>query len=125
MKPHPFAQKLRTNQTDAEKLFWRQVQNRALENFKFRRQVPFGKYILDFVCFEAKLVVEIDGGQHNESKTDDVRDEFLRREGFLVKRYWNNEVLENIEGVMSDLSHFLTLFKKPPHPNPLPQGERG
>ena len=82
--------------------------------------MPFGKYILDFVCFEAKLVVEIDGGQHNESKTDDVRDEFLRREGFLVKRYWNNEVLENIEGVMSDLSHFLTLFKKTPHPNPLP-----
>ena len=124
MKSNPFAHELRIYATDAERLFWSKVKNRQLENFKFRRQVPFRRYILDFVCFELKLVVEIDGGQHNESLTDGIRDRLLSDAGFLVKRYWNNEVLGNIEGVLTDLMETLVELQQTPHPNPLPQGER-
>jgi very-short-patch-repair endonuclease len=105
-------------------LFWGKVQNRQFENLKFRRQVPFGKYILDFVCFELKLVVELDGGQHNGSVSDKVRDGILHDEGVLVKRYWNNEVLGNIEDVLTDLLETVVARQHTPHPNPLPQGER-
>jgi very-short-patch-repair endonuclease len=104
LKTSVFAKELRCYQTDAEKLFWSKVRNRGFEGLKFRRQVLFGTYILDFVCFEPKLVVEIDGGQHNGSLKDGKRDDFLKSEGFVVKRYWNNEVLGNIEGVLTDLS---------------------
>ena len=82
MKSHPFARVLRVNSTQAEKLFWTKVQNRQFEGLKFRRQVPFGKYILDFVCFELKLVVEIDGGQHNDNPSDRLRDQLLSGQDF-------------------------------------------
>lgn len=124
MKSSPFAYQLRTYATDAEKIFWNKVKNRQFENLKFRRQVPFRNYILDFVCFELKLVIEIDGGQHNESSSDRIRDGLLKSEGFLVKRYWNNEVLGNIDGVLTDLQEVVEELWHPPHPNPLPQGER-
>ena len=76
---------------------------REIETIREELEVPFKNYILDFVCFERKLVVEVDGGQHSDSLADRTRNELLRAEGFQVARYWNNDVLQNPEGVLSDL----------------------
>jgi very-short-patch-repair endonuclease len=89
--------------TDAERKLWLMLRDRRLDGIKFRRQVPFGSYILDFVCFERRLVIEVDGGQHADLMTDRLRDARLRAEGFRVVRYWNNDVLKNPEGVLTDL----------------------
>ncbi len=97
------AKVLRTHQTDAEKKFWFQVNDRKFEGLKFRRQVKLGNYILDFVCFEKKLIVEIDGGQHGDNEDDKKRDKYFKDRGYIINRYWNNEVLNNIEGVLMDL----------------------
>jgi very-short-patch-repair endonuclease len=94
---------MRRASTDAEQNLWYLLRDRRLDGIKFRRQVPFKSYILDFVCFERKLVVEIDGGQHTDSKADQARDDLLRADGFHVARYWNNDVLRNAEGVLTDL----------------------
>ena len=101
--------------TDAERKLWFLLRDRRLDGIKFRRQVPFKNYILDFVCFERKLVVEIDGGQHTDSGIDQVRDDFLRAEGFQVARYWNNDVLRNPEGILTDLLD--RLARSDPSPN--------
>jgi very-short-patch-repair endonuclease len=86
---------------------WRLLRDRRLAAFKFRRQTPVEGYILDFVCFERKIVVEVDGSQHFESSHDKERDAALLREGFCVLRYWNNDVLHRPESVLEDiLSHF-------------------
>jgi len=97
------ARGMRRIATDAERKFWFLLRDRRLQGIKFRRQVPFGPYILDFVCFERRVVVEFDGGQHGDSTADNVRDTKLRTEGFQVVRYWNNDVLKNPEGVLTDL----------------------
>jgi very-short-patch-repair endonuclease len=97
------ARRLRVSQTDAETKLWRLLRGRRFVGFKFRRQVPFRNYILDFVCFEARLVVEIDGSQHAESKSDAIRDAMLRREGFQIKRYWNVDVLRQPNVVAEDI----------------------
>ena len=97
------ARTMRRISTDAEQKLWFLLRDRRLDGIKFRRQAPFKNYILDFVCFERKLVVEIDGGQHSDSGKDQARDDFLRAEGFHVARYWNNDVLRNPEGVLIDL----------------------
>jgi very-short-patch-repair endonuclease len=89
--------------TDAERKLWFLLRDRRLDGIKFRRQVPFGPYILDFVCFERGLVVEVDGGQHAESESDVKRDAYLRAEGFSTVRYWNTDVLKNPDGVLTDL----------------------
>jgi very-short-patch-repair endonuclease len=93
------SRRLRNNLTEAEKYLWYILRAENI-GFKFRRQVPIGKYIVDFVCLEKKLVVEIDGGQHVESQKDKIRDEWLGVQGFKVLRFWNNEVLENREEVV-------------------------
>jgi very-short-patch-repair endonuclease len=72
-----------------------------LDGHKFRRQFPLGPYIVDFVCLEAKLVIEVDGGQHNESQSDRIRDNWLAKQGFRVLRFWNNEVLQNTDSVLA------------------------
>ena len=112
------ARNLRKNQTDVEKLMWLLIRNNQL-GAKFRRQQPIGNYIADFYCPEKKLAIELDGGKHTESK-DRSKTEFLNQAGITVLRFWNNEVLENTEGVLQ------TIWDKiyPPHLNPLPQGER-
>src|SRR5581483_5131328 len=97
-----FAKQMRRTPTDAEAAMWRLLRNRRLANFKFRRQVPFQSYILDFVCFERRLVVEIDGSQHSP-ETDGHRDDRLIADGFRVARYWNNDVLQNPTSVLEDL----------------------
>ena len=90
---------LRSTMTDAERFLWRSLRRRAFGR-KFRRQEPIGPYIVDFVCFERRVVLELDGGQHLESDADRIRDRWLEGQGFRVLRFWNHEVLGNVEGVL-------------------------
>ena len=91
---------LRKSMTEAERTLWHILRNRQISNLKFRRQHPFGDYILDFVCLESKLVIEVDGGQHAEhAEYDEFRTQRLQTAGFRILRFWNNEVLQNIEAV--------------------------
>jgi very-short-patch-repair endonuclease len=94
-----FARKMRADSTEAENVLWQALRGKQLEGLKFKRQVPLDGYILDFVCFEARLIVEVDGGQHSESQSDAVRDRHFEAAGFRVLRCWNDEVLKNIDGV--------------------------
>lgn len=98
------ARGLRAKQTDAEKKFWREVKAKRFEGYKFRRQYPIGKYIADFVCVEAGVIVEIDGGQHCENAKDDMRTAFLNGLGYHVIRFWNNDILNNLQGSLQALS---------------------
>ncbi|SFJ13183.1 Very-short-patch-repair endonuclease [Bradyrhizobium sp. Gha] len=82
---------------------WRLLRDRRLSAYKFRRQVPIENYILDFVCFDKRLVIEIDGSQHAESQRDAVRDGALAAEGFSIARYWNNDVLQQPTSVLEDI----------------------
>jgi adenine-specific DNA-methyltransferase len=117
-----FTKELRKNQTDAEKTLWNTLRNRQLNRFKFRRQVSLGRYIVDFVCFESRLIVEVDGGQHADAVPyDETRTRWLGSQGFRVIRFWNNDVLMNLEGVWDRI---VEECGHTPHPNPLPQGER-
>jgi adenine-specific DNA-methyltransferase len=94
------ARALRSRPTDAEKFLWKHLRLRQLDGYKFRRQRPVGPYIVDFVCLEKKLVIEVDGGQHAENQVADCRrDAWLRSQGYEVLRFWNDEVLKKIDGV--------------------------
>ena len=97
----PIAKNLRKKLTDTERLLWTRLRAKQLEGLKFRRQEPIGEYIVDFVCYEKGIVIEADGGQHSfEKEKDATRDKWLKKEGFKVLRFWNNEILTNIEGVL-------------------------
>ena len=98
------ARGLRVHMTDAERKLWFALRDRRFAGFKFRRQVPLGHYIVDFACFEQRLVIEVDGGQHADSAADRRRDRWLAANRFRVMRFWNNEVLSNLEGVMTVLA---------------------
>jgi very-short-patch-repair endonuclease len=98
-----FAKKMRREPTDAEAAMWRLLRDRRLALFKFRRQVPFQNFILDFVCFEKRIIIEIDGSQHASSTHDTARDAVLMAEGFRVARYWNNDVLQRSSAVLEDI----------------------
>ena len=115
-----FARGMRSVPTDAEAVLWRQLRAHRFAGHKFKRQQPIGKYILDFVCFEAKLVIEVDGGQHMASASDKLRDEWVKSQGFTVLRFWNNEVFQNLEGVLMRILEAL-----PPSPPPLSHPGRG
>ena len=94
------ARRLRREMTDAERLLWAQLRQRQVAGLKFRRQHPLGSFIVDFVCIEARLVIEVDGGQHGEwQPADEARTAWLNSQGYRVLRIWNNEVLQNIDGV--------------------------
>jgi very-short-patch-repair endonuclease len=102
------ARSLRRNQTDAEQLLWYKLRGRQAYNFKFRRQFPIVPYIADFCCEEAKLIIELDGGQHAETVPDDAkRTAFFERRGYKVVRFWNNDVLTNIDGVLEVIAQTL------------------
>ena len=117
------ARRLRKNLTFAERKLWKYLRTRGLGGFKFFRQEPIGPYIVDFVCREKRLVV-VDGGQHATSPRDAIRDRRLADHRYRVLRFWNNEVLGNIEGVW-DTIFAAASAEAPPHPNPLPaRGER-
>jgi len=95
------ARALRTSSTDVENLLWRQLRRKQFAGLKFRRQQPIDNYIVDFVCFEKRVVIEVDGGRHASERDEDAkRDEYLIRNGFKVLRFWNNEVLQNMDGVL-------------------------
>jgi very-short-patch-repair endonuclease len=98
-----FARKMRREPTDAEAVMWRLLRDRRFALFKFRRQVPFQNFILDFVCFEKRMIIEIDGSQHASWDRDAARDAVLTSEGFRIERYWNNDVLQQPSSVLEDI----------------------
>ena len=116
-----YAKHMRGEPTEAEqKLWWHLRYRLGLEGTHFRRQVRFGNYIADFVSHGAKLVIEVDGGQHDEHALADAeRSRFIERQGYRVLRFWNNDVLKNIDGVPEEIRRVITTT---PTPNPSPQG---
>ena len=103
---------LRATSTDAERKLWSILRNRQLDGFKFRRLVSIDRYFADFACVEARLIVEADGGQHLDNAAhDDERTAALERAGWHVLRFWNNDILQNIEGVGRDILAELTLAR--------------
>src|ERR1041385_868165 len=95
------ARRLRRDQTDAERKLWFRLRDRRLSGLKFRRQMPIDRYVVDFCCESARVIVEIDGGQHaTRSAEDAARAAALEAQGYLVLRFWNNEVLQNLDGVL-------------------------
>lgn len=115
------ARRLRRDQTDAEALLWSRLRDRRLDGWKFRRQAPVDRYIVDFLCVDAKLVIELDGGQHTAT-TDEARTRVIEACGYLVIRFWNNDVLTNMDGVL--LTIVDAMRAGTPHPSPLPDRER-
>ncbi len=106
------ARKLRKNMTDCELKLWYHLRGRKLFDVKFKRQVPIGNYIVDFFCMEKKLIIELDGGQHNEEENiikDGKRTKFFEEKGYKVLRFWNNDVNENIVGVLEVIRQNLQL----------------
>ena len=115
----PFARKLRKASTDAEARLWQGLRARQLDGWKFRRQVPMGPYVADFICLDARLIVELDGGQHAERQAyDETRSQYLRSQGFDLLRFWDHDVLVNLEYVLEQLLD--ALHKSHRHP-PLAQ----
>ncbi len=112
-----FAKNHRRNLTPAEVKLWNILKNNKLESCKFRRQETISNYIVDFICYEKNLVIEIDGGQHNQDTnelSDEKRTEYLKKQGYKVLRFWNNEVLGNIEGVYKVISNTIKETKPSP-----------
>ena len=93
--------RLRRNSTDAEMQLWFKLRDRRLSGLKFLRQYPIGPYVADFVCRDRRLIVEVDGGQHSDSSRDRIRDAALAAEGYRILRFWNTDVLSNIDGVLT------------------------
>jgi very-short-patch-repair endonuclease len=115
---------LRRQMTEAEQALWKVLRNRQVEGLKFRRQHPFGDYILDFVCLENRLVIEVDGGQHEQArKYDERRTQILQGAGFRVLRFWNTEVLQETEAVKEHIWMLIREHEPIPHPTSPLKGE--
>ncbi len=115
------AKNLRKRSTDAERSLWKQLRAKQIEGLKFRRQQPIEKYIVDFICFEKKIIIEVDGGQHSGSDKDKERDKGLKEQGYKVLRFWNNEVLNNMTGVLEVIRAHCIIH--PPLTPPIKGGE--
>lgn len=112
-----FAKNLRKNSTKSERILWKHLRNKQLEGLKFRRQQPIGKYIVDFVCFEKQIIIEVDGGHHIvQIKKDLERDNWLSQKNFKVLRFWNNDVLTNIDGVLEEIRKHSLISPSPTPP---------
>ncbi|MFA4995031.1 MAG: endonuclease domain-containing protein [Bdellovibrionales bacterium] len=109
------ARLLRVKTTDAENKLWQALRSRQLSGYKFRRQHPIERFIADFACVEHHVIVEADGGQHNESRRDERRTKILNKKGWRVLRFWNDEILTNIDGVVESIK--TSLLEDPPHPH--------
>jgi very-short-patch-repair endonuclease len=109
------AKSLRTSMTDAERRLWYRLRAHRLKGIKFKRQAVIGRYIADFACFDSKLVIEVDGGQHEGKASDIERDRWLAQQGFRVIRFWNNEVLQNTDAV---IGRILEAIGDPVDPSP-------
>jgi very-short-patch-repair endonuclease len=119
------ARALRRNPTDAEQRLWSRLRRRQLDGCRFRREVPLGPYVVDFACLAARLVIEVDGGQHSwRAEEDATRSSSLEANGFRVLRFWNNDVHGNLEGVLETIRLAVQSRASdcPPHPDPPPQG---
>jgi very-short-patch-repair endonuclease len=110
---HIRAAALRQNQTDAERRMWMLLRDRRLAHLKFKRQEPIGHYFVDLVCFQKRLIIELDGGQHNENAADEKRTAWLESQNFKVIRFWNNDVLKNPEGVLTSILLALKIAPSP------------
>ena len=123
MKRVPIARRLRRDMTEAERKLWSRLRNRQMRGLKFRRQMPIEGFIADFACVEARLVIEVDGGQHAEAaEADRMRSDAIESAAYLVIRFWNRDVLQNIDTVMGEIDR--TLAARPttsddtaPHPS--------
>jgi very-short-patch-repair endonuclease len=111
-----FSKQLRKTATDAEKRLWKYLRMKQIYGLKFRRQESIGTYVVDFVCYEKKIIVEADGGQHNQSASDIERDDWLQSQGFIVLRFWNHEILTNTDGVLEMIQRNCT--QRSPSPTP-------
>ena len=121
----PHAAPLRSNATDAERALWAQLRGRRLGGHKFRRQWTLGPHIADFCCVESRLIVEADGGQHT-SEADRTRTRYLQLQGYRILRFWNNDVLTNMDGVLDTILEALGgSTAEGPHPSLLPQAGEG
>ena len=109
------ARRLRRNATDAETALWYRLRSRRLSGYKFVRQEPIGPYTVDLICRDRRLIVEVDGGQHADSMRDAARDKWLVDHSYRVLRFWNNDVLGNMAGVLETI--VATLAEIPPHPD--------
>ena len=116
------AKEMRSESTEAEQRLWQILRAHRFAGYKFRRQVPIDFYIADFVCFAARLIIELDGGQHAESRSDARRDAYLTSQGFRVLRIWNNDLFNNEDGVAELI---LSVLRSPPLPNPSPARGEG
>lgn len=120
-----FARDLRTNMTEAESQLWPHLRKRRLHECKFRRQVVIGDYIIDFACMDRKLIVELDGSQHTlQREYDEERTRWLESQGYRVLRFWNFEVMEDVEAVLERIWNSLDLLEAPP-PRPSPTRGEG
>ena len=124
MDQRQFTKTLRQNMTDAEQLLWQHLRAHRMDGQKFRRQQPIGPYIVDFVHFGLRLIVEADGGQHVDSEHDAARDAWLHSQGFTLLRFWNNDILHNTDAVLESIWNAVRAGT-PSLPAPLPQGARG
>jgi very-short-patch-repair endonuclease len=113
------ARQLRRNATIAEQRLWYRLRSRSLYGMKFVRQEPIGPYIVDFVCRKHRLIIEVDGGQHCENVRDVIRDRWLLEHNYRVLRFWNNDVIRNIDGVLETIASAL------PHDGPAPSPPLG
>ena len=112
------ARRLRREMTDAERLLWRHLRKKQL-GYGFRRQMPFGRYIVDFVCFDRRLIIEVDGEHHADQVAyDTARTKWLESHGFRVLRFWNSEVLRQTEGVIEAIVQALRPMRSPRAPQP-------
>jgi very-short-patch-repair endonuclease len=115
----PLARRLRYEPTEAERVLWQRLRRQSMRAAHFRRQATIGKYIVDFACHSSRVVVELDGGHHeygDQSLRDSARDAFLKANGYRVLRFWNNDVLQNIDGVLTIISSALEGQDNAPHP---------
>jgi very-short-patch-repair endonuclease len=112
------ARALRRNETDAEKRLWYHFRDGRFLGYKFRRQTPRGRAVADLLCHEARLIVEVDGGQHASSSSDVERTAFLNSAGYLVLRFWNNDVMSNTNGVLKEIARTPALCREGRNPSP-------
>jgi very-short-patch-repair endonuclease len=119
------ARRLRRSSTDAKRRLWYRIRARALAGHKFVRQEPIGRYVVDFVCRERRLIIELDGGQHATNERDVVREQWLAAQHYRMLRFWNNDVMGNIDGVLEAIAIALDTeaaanalnVEAPPHPD--------
>jgi adenine-specific DNA-methyltransferase len=120
------ARQLRKNMTGAERALWKHIRLRQMTGHKFRRQQPVGQYVVDFVCLAKRLIIELDGGQHSQQIAYDAnRSAWLDSQGFRILRFWNTQVLKEIDAVKEEILKGLEDGTDTPHPDLPPQGGKG